>query len=80
MQTIGTNDQNNSEVALIRQQMEAEYEAARLAMYGYAEVAKHEIITAKYDRLGGLLERLEDSVGKDNAMKTLIEVMDREPQ
>src|SRR5712692_10373786 len=68
--------QNQSEVARIRAQMEAEYAAAQRAMYGFAEVAKHEYITARMERVGELHDQLEELVG-DDAKRMLVEAMQR---
>lgn len=38
-----------SEVAEIRRRIDLENEASRLALYGYAEVARHERITARME-------------------------------
>lgn len=69
---------NQSEVARLIQQIDAECEAARLAMYGYAEVAKHEAITARMERMGALHEELRAIVGEEEAVKVLVRAMDGE--
>lgn len=58
-----------SEVARIRQQIEAECEAMRLAMYGYAVVASHKVIENRYKSLGKRQEELEQHVGKEEAKR-----------
>jgi len=45
-------------------------------MYGYAEVARHEIINAKYERMGELVAELEKHVGRKEAVGVLIGVLD----
>ncbi len=49
---------NSSEVARLRQQIDQEIAAMRLALDGYAETAKHEIITRRLATLGDTLELL----------------------
>lgn len=56
-----------SEVAKLRAQIELECESIRLAMYGFADVASHEVIERKYTVLGEHQEALERLVGKDEA-------------
>ncbi len=63
-----------SEVARIRQQIEEECEAMRLAMYGYAAVASHRVIENRYNRLGKRQEELEQHVGKDEATAIVVEI------
>ncbi|HLX57552.1 MAG TPA: hypothetical protein VKR83_11040 [Ktedonobacteraceae bacterium] len=62
-----------SEVARIRQQIEAECEAMRLAMYGYATVASHRIIDNRYRSLGKRQEELEKHVGKEEANAIVVD-------
>lgn len=62
---------NQSEVARLKAQLNAECEAARLAMYGYAEVARHEVITAKMERMGALHEQLKGiGQGRERELST----------
>lgn len=67
---------NQSEVARLKQQIDAECAAARLAMHGYAEVAKHEVITARMERMGALHEELKGLVGEREAAEALVRAMD----
>ena len=52
-----------SEIALIRQRIEQECAALRLAMDGFAVSASHDAIMARYDRLGACQQELERLVG-----------------
>lgn len=52
-----------SEIARIRQRIEQECAALRLAMDGFAVSASHEAIMARYDRLGACQEELEQLIG-----------------
>lgn len=67
---------NQSEVARLIQQIGLEYQSAQWGLSGYAEVARHEVINAKYGRLGELVEQLGEHVGEDEAMGVLVKVMD----
>lgn len=67
---------NQSEVARLIQQIDAECQAARLAMTGYAEVAKHEAITVRMERMGALHEELRAIVGEREATEALVRAMD----
>jgi hypothetical protein len=52
-----------SEVALLKRRIEQECEALRLAMDGFAAVASHEAIMARYNRLADFQAELEKLVG-----------------
>jgi hypothetical protein len=56
-----------------------EYEAASLGLHGLAAgTAQQEIINAKMERWGMMQERLAPLIGKDAAIKVVIEVMEME--
>lgn len=67
---------NQSEIASIRERMETEYQAALWAVYGYAQVGAHAFITARMERIGELAEELAVQMGKEDAMKIVIDVLD----
>ncbi len=69
--------QNQSEVARLVHQLDAECQAAHLAMYGYAEVAKHEYITSRMERMGALHDELRAIVGEEEAVKVLVRAMEK---
>jgi hypothetical protein len=73
-----------SEVARIRQQIELESAAMKLAMDGFATVAQHEFISHKYDAIGTCQQRLETLVGEEKAtditVQTYNQVMDSDEQ
>ena len=52
-----------SEVASIKRRIEQECEALRLAMDGFAAIASHEVIMARYNRLADFQAELEKLVG-----------------
>ena len=68
--------QNMSEVARLKEQLDAECEAARRAMYGYAEVAKHERITKRMEGIGDVHKKLIEEVGEIEAAEILVRAMD----
>lgn len=66
-------EENKSEVARIKRQIEAEQEAAKRAMTDPAIVAKHEYITARMERMGMLYERLQEI--DEDAMQFLVDTL-----
>ena len=60
-----------SEVARFRQQQALEEEAAHLALYGFAEVARHDRIVARMERGGQRILRLLEE-GKHEEALTLM--------
>lgn len=67
---------SNSEIAQIRERIEQEVMAARRAMYGYATVSRHEIISHHFEMLGACLTELTGQVGEQAAIATIIEVLE----
>ena len=63
----------NSEIARIRQQIELESAAMKLACYGFAAVAKHEFISHKYDAIGKCQEQLRTLVGEEQALQKVLD-------
>ncbi len=57
-----------SEVARFRQQQALEEEAARLGLYGFAEVAKHERIIARMELGGRRILRLIEEGKHEEAL------------
>lgn len=70
--------EDQSEVARLIRQIDAECQAARLAMNGYAEVAKHEAITARMENVGRLHDTLKDMIGEEQAVEALVRAMERQ--
>jgi hypothetical protein len=67
-------DDCKSEVARLRYRIEQEYQAANLAMNGFAAgVACHQFITAKMERMGECCQQLAKLVGDREAMNIYIE-------
>ncbi len=66
-----------SEVAQLMQQIALETQAMQLAMTGPAIVAKHAIITHRYDTIGQYREQLVLLVGEKMATDLMIETYSR---
>ncbi len=65
-----------SEVARLRQRIEAEITASRLALDGPASVARHEIITHHYESLSIHLDELAEKVGREAALEAVIAALE----
>ncbi len=71
-------ENNKSEVARIKHQIELEYEAAQRGMRGFAAGAgKHEFITARMENMGRCHEKLIALVGEREATKALAEALEQ---
>ena len=58
-----------SEVARLREQIQAEYQAAQQGLSGLASgTARHDFITARTEHIGALHEKLAEIVGADEAI------------
>jgi hypothetical protein len=72
---------SHSEIARLRQSIQAEIEASRRAINGLAAVASHEAINKRMNRVGELHAQLATSVGQDKAtafvLKTEAQVYDQ---
>jgi len=72
---MSDNENNNSEVARLKQQISAEYESARRAMQSPAYgTASHAFISARMERMGEAYEALREI--DENAVQFLVETMD----
>lgn len=58
-----------SEVALLMRQIELEHEAAKQAMMGFSQTAKHEFITARMERIVALQDTLTTKIGEEAPIK-----------
>lgn len=65
---------NQSEIARIRQQMQAEYEACQRVFTGFTPTARHEYITKRQENLGECFENLKKHMSPEEAMQVLIEI------
>jgi hypothetical protein len=67
----------NSEVARLKECLRMEAEAAFQGLYGYAEVAKHEVIHQKLERMGEAFEQLKRHMGEDEAALFMIDTLNQ---
>jgi hypothetical protein len=68
---------NQSEVARLMQQIEEEYEAARMALYGPSQgSACHDIIQAHMANAQQYGQQLIDQLGREEALPIIIQAMD----
>ncbi len=67
----------SSEVARLKECLRLEAEAAFQGLYGYAEVAKHEIIQQKLERVGEVFEQLKQHMGEEEAASFMLDVMEK---
>ena len=68
---------SKSEVAQLREKIELEIQAMRMAMDGYAVVSRHDVIDHKYDQIGGYVEQLQRHMGKKEAMQMVANALDQ---
>lgn len=73
---IGRKVVSQSEVALLRQRIEAEYTAAQRALHAPAMVAKHEFITKRMEGIQQAHEQLQTMVGQEAATKLVLAILD----
>jgi hypothetical protein len=66
-----------SEVARLKECLRLEAEAAFQGLYGYAEVAKHEIIHQKLERMGETFEQLKQHMDEDEAALFMLDTMNQ---
>ena len=67
----------SSEVARLRERLRLEAEAAFQGLYGYAEVARHEIIHQKLERVGKIFEQLKEHIGEEEAALFMLDTMEK---
>jgi hypothetical protein len=66
------------EVARLVRQIELEHEAAKQALTGFSQMAKHQYITARMERIAALKDILTPKIGEEAASKIVMEVLERE--
>jgi hypothetical protein len=66
-----------SEVAALRQKIEAECYAINLMLNGFAQVADHRTISHKYEALKQYQEQLGEIVGQQAAVEITTELYNR---
>ncbi len=71
-------ENNQSDVARVKAEIELQWSAACHAMHGMSEgTLKHEIITARMERMGERHDNLREMIGEGRAAKFLVKTMDR---
>ncbi|GLV60143.1 hypothetical protein KDH_69660 [Dictyobacter sp. S3.2.2.5] len=71
--------ENQSEVAQLLRQIEAEYSAAKRGLTGLCTGgSKHSFITARMENIGGHYGRLAQLVGEGRAMRLVLEASERQ--
>jgi hypothetical protein len=70
---------NQSEVSRLLQQIEHEYQGAQTALNAYAVTAPHAFITARLEQIGRIHERLQQIVGED-AIRLVAERLEALPE
>lgn len=71
--------ENQSQVAALLAQIEAEYIAAQRGLTGFAESTKHETINARMHNIGRMHEDLHVMIG-DEAHKLVVECLEAIPE
>ena len=66
---------NLSEVARLREQIEQEYSAAQQALSGYAQVARHDFIDARMQRIETCRKALSTLVGEEKANLIMVQAV-----
>jgi hypothetical protein len=66
-----------SEIARIRQQIEAEYQAAHEALHAIAITSPHRFITKRMERIELLRKELIQEAGKTEGMQIFVEVSEQ---
>lgn len=62
-----------SEVARLRQAIEAECESIHLAMHAFRMTASHDVINSRYNGIGNYMEELKLLVGEQEAARIAVE-------
>ncbi|MDQ2907327.1 MAG: hypothetical protein M3Y81_27785 [Chloroflexota bacterium] len=72
-------DENKSEIARLRNQIEAEHVAAQRGLQGFAVVSRHEFITTYMNNMGHYHRQLAEIVGEAEATDIVAQVFGMEP-
>jgi hypothetical protein len=69
---------NQSEIATLLSQIDAEYFSAQEALYGLAAgSSRHDFISARMERIHLVSQCLIDTLGRDEALPLIVATMDR---
>lgn len=73
--------ENQSEIARLRGQIEAENKSAWWALHGLSSgTAQHAFITRRFHHMDQSFNRLQQIIGEEQATTILCEVFDRKPE
>jgi hypothetical protein len=65
---------SQSEIARLREQIVAEYQAASRVFSGFTPTAEHAFITAKQENLCSYFEELQEHMSAEDAMRLFIDI------
>ena len=69
---------NQSEVAILLSQIDAEFDAAQKALYGLASGStRHDFISARMGHIQSVSQHLIDTIGQEAALPLIVAAMDR---
>ena len=69
--------ENQSEVAILLAQIDAEYTSAQQALYGSASGnARHDFIMARMEHIQSVGQHLIDTIGQEAALPLIVAAMD----
>ena len=69
---------NQSEIAILLSQIDAEYSSAQEALHGLAAgSSRHDFISARMKHIHLVSQRLIDTLGKDEALPLIVAALDR---
>lgn len=63
---------SKSEVGRLLEELELRCQAACLGMHGYAMVARHEVISSRFEAIGQCQNELEKLIGPEEANRTVV--------
>jgi hypothetical protein len=68
---------NQSEVARLLSQIDAEYSSTQEALHGLASgCSRHDVISARMERIHMVSQHLIDTLGKEEALPLIVAAMD----
>ena len=69
---------NQSEIATLLSQIDAEYSSAQEALHGLASgSSRHDFISARMERIHTVSQRLIETIGKEEALPLIVAALDR---
>ena len=69
---------NQSEIATLLSQIDAEHYSAHAALHGLASgTTRHDVISARMEHIQIVSQRLIDAIGKEEALPLIVTAIDR---